>query len=1004
MSIRPLVLVCLALAACGDDDAATPDAGGGGADADVPPRCVSAAEPFTWPVPTEDVTTPPHASWKHDLDLPAEPFLSPYVGEGLDEVRWIKFTVLLRDPTEVYFQDSAVYPFHYEFATERLAAFQGLTREQFDEVTLRAGPGQEAVLGAVLVPSDSSRYPEYGVQLVIEDDVHPELVKTIFQLVVAHVRAPEGTRPFYVPNAAQARCLDAHDEWFAAQGIDVASVDRWLPGDACYSPGWAIGKLVRLGAAEVDAAYLDGRLRPEDILLLDDAAPAELPYVGGVVTLAPSTPNSHPAILARSYGVPFVYARRPEAVAAALALAGRHVVVRTRTSWETLTCQVQLIDVEHLDEATRAAIRALGAPPPLEVTPAGTAGVMAISAEELAPADIGLVGGKAAHFGLLRDAIPEASPTPAIAFTFDLWRAFLAQPAPGGAAGTLGDEIARRLAPHAWPPDLLALDQELAGVRAMIEAAPFPAELAAEVNQALAPFDPARRIRFRSSTNVEDGATFTGAGLYDSATGCLADDLDGDAAGPSACNAAQPEERGAHRAVKKVFASFYRRNAVLERMRRGVAEADVGMALLVHYSVPDEEELANGVATFDRTTWSDQVDLVTQLGAVSVTNPDGSAQPEVVQAASYSFGEYLTTIQGSSLVTLGDHVLVWEDDYRALLSLLMRVADRYEAVVGAAAPFTLDLEYKKVAPGVLSVKQVRPLPLPDTTEDVTPFLVGAPTTLCVFQGESSDVWALHRLKAKLALDAGDLWLTGGALAAGFYDTATIDYAADGASATLAGDPATFPGASHAVELDAVTDGWTAAAGAWTLTTRIDPLLRRNECPVVTPGDLYFSMTVEWQTPVAFIDWTGPATRTTEYAELTASCPDTHVVEPGSMRVDRVFEDAAGLRVETSYWFPPPPRGATAGYTAPLMKWVETRITGLTSEPIVLHGYFAQTYRPWHHNFGGDYIFEPRLDPEVPAGLLAELAAQDIAFVFVEDNYSGSAVFWAVGLDGALRML
>jgi hypothetical protein len=36
------------------------------------------------------------------------------------------------------------------------------------------------------------------------------------------------------------------------------------------------------------------------------------------------------------------------------------------------------------------------------------------------------------------------------------------------------------------------------------------------------------------------------------------------------------------------FASFYNDNAFLERLKHGVNEARVGMALLVHHSYPDE--------------------------------------------------------------------------------------------------------------------------------------------------------------------------------------------------------------------------------------------------------------------------------------------------------------------------------------------------------------------------------------------------------------------------------
>ncbi len=54
------------------------------------------------------------------------------------------------------------------------------------------------------------------------------------------------------------------------------------------------------------------------------------------------------------------------------------------------------------------------------------------------------------------------------------------------------------------------------------------------------------------------------------------------------------------KAIRKVFASFYNENAFLERLRLGVDESKVGMALLVHHSFPDDGELANGVAVVRR--------------------------------------------------------------------------------------------------------------------------------------------------------------------------------------------------------------------------------------------------------------------------------------------------------------------------------------------------------------------------------------------------------------------
>ena len=41
------------------------------------------------------------------------------------------------------------------------------------------------------------------------------------------------------------------------------------------------------------------------------------------------------------------------------------------------------------------------------------------------------------------------------------------------------------------------------------------------------------------------------------------------------------------------------------------------------------------------------------------------------------------------------------------------------------------------------------------------------------------------------------------------------------------------------------------------------------------------------------------------------------------------------KVETRFLWPPEPQGPTAGYTAPNLGFVETRIIGLTSEPLIL---------------------------------------------------------------------
>ena len=75
--------------------------------------------------------------------------------------------------------------------------------------------------------------------------------------------------------------------------------------------------------------------------------------------------------------------------------------------------------------------------------------------------------------------------------------------------------------------------------------------------------------------------------------------------------------------------------------------------------------------------------------------------------------------------------------------------------------------------------------------------------------------------------------------------------------------------------------------------------------------------------------------------------------------DDIFQErtlsANGISIHTTFYYPAPPPGqsdwvADAGATAPLKRWGRTTIQGLTTEPIILEGYYSQTYRPEHHNY------------------------------------------------------
>lgn len=931
----------------------------------------------------------------------------PFANEDPDEfsfapaVRWVKFAARVSDPDRVWFQDSRKHAFHYDWARLRLPGFAGMTRAQFDSVTLYAS-NRQAVLGAVLIPP-SVRTPEFGVQLVGQDPFSREEVEFWVRRVAAAVQAPDGWQAYYVPTFEQAETARVHAAWFESRGIRLATADRWLSSDAVYAAGWAVGRLVFVRAGEIKTAYATGVLRPDDILLTD-AVPAEVPYVAGIVTLSPATPNSHVAILAETYGIPFGWPSDPSVRAGLPGWSGREVAVRMGGYRN----QVEVIDLTgQLTEELRAAIRVRKAVKPLVITPKARLGTYWTNTTTLVPSDVRHVGGKAANYGLLRRVLP-ANSQPAIALTFDLWDDFMAQVLPGGR--TLAEEIALRLGGVTYPPaDVGDVTARLAGVRDLIRrTARFDdaqkAAIVALLQASGIPTD--RKIRFRSSTNVEDTESFTGAGLYDSYSGCLTDDLDGDTAGPSACDPEEPEERGVFRAIQRVYASFYNDNAFLERRRLGVDETKVGMAVLVHESFPDPDELANGVTTLNwrkSGSWvSSDWRMVTQPGAESVTNPDPAARPEVVEGFRFSADTSVALRTSSGLVPLGGTVLRWDSEYREFGRLFNRVADAYQALAGGRTEYSLDFEFKKSASRGLQVKQVRPLPRTASSGTLVPFLFDHPTVLCVQQGEFGNAFAIHRLKSTWTLSMRALELRTGNLGVTLLRDADVGWLARGGGVSWSNGPVEWPGKGFRRTTEGTEDWLETGTGATrlrlTLAVQVPTTVGGQELPVLLPSDLRFLVKAEYGTPVATLDWNGVTTVTREEAILVP-CPE---VGPGSLLQTRTLPlGKAGARVVTQFYWPEPPRGPSAGYTAPCIGWVGTRIEGLTTEPIELRSDAAQTYHPFHHNFSEEFLFEPGLDPGLSVQQRQELEAANVQMLHVDWDHQ-TAVVRVIGMDGKIR--
>jgi hypothetical protein len=407
------------------------------------------------------------------------------------------------------------------------------------------------------------------------------------------------------------------------------------------------------------------------------------------------------------------------------------------------------------------------------------------------------------------------------------------------------------------------------------------------------------------------------------------------------------------------------------------------MALLVHHSFPDEIELANGVATLakgDGPDWS--ANVVSQKGAVSVTNPPTDAVPEEVRIDAGFMGPSCWLAQRSSLVPLRENtVLEWEQEYIELYDLLVAAAERHCQVKQKDDP-VLDFEFKKVAPeGELVIKQIREIPQPGSSEYATPFMLGRPVHLCTLQGRGSNVFTNHRLKSRWTLTPRSMWLSEENLQESLYADLTLEYVADGQVRQLASEMPLLPEAEHRYAPPEWQFDQYDLFDSWRLTNLCNPRTYRLKSeplfqtmvphPVVTLDDVRIGLEVEYAEPVRLSD---NETRSSEQAALYRRWEPTDQ----DVAEECAFDDPnTGVVLSTRFctrwgW----------GFGAPTsVQFESTRIEGLATEPIVLTGYFSQSVGGGSHLCPKNFLFEPALEPGISQATLTELEHQNIRLIY-----------------------
>lgn len=634
-----------------------------------------------------------------------------------------------------YFQNMKRYPWHLQFL-QSFQELRGATLDGYRSWVLRKATRR--LWGGSVQSWPDIEHPKTHARGVITFDVYAEpgsLAVDDIASVDARLKecaAFAEDMLVFVPTAPdQQGLVERERAALEDRGVAVLLPSDLIPEDehVAYSEGEGYGYLHVVPEGEALDAH-----GPRDIVIVT-SVPNDISIVAGLISMNPQNELGHVNLRLHEKGIP--NAAMPHVYDAAWVSELDAKLVHLVVSEDELIVEAaELSDAEAFWEAHRPEVRMPVAD--LDVSALGTFG-------ELSAADSSAYGSKAANLAELHHVLEAPHRPEGFAIPFARYRDFARSDVVAAAIDDLLSAPELRT-DAAFKHD--ALDE----LRDLIKDAPLePAFFDALQTAIDASFGDEGRttyVRFRSSTNVEDLDAFTGAGLYDSRSGCLADDLDDDDLGPSLCLhedkraaleeqldareaelAAHPdreyvqaiiddiqgdltEEKPVAKAVRKVFASLWNERAFDEREYYGIDHRAAYMGLAVHPAYALEQINAVAVSNLIVDDGDPLYRLNSQVGELSVVQPeDPTAVAELLTFRRHGTPPEARDIDvqlESSLAPEGEEV--WPRDKLLELSqLLFTVHDHFaREVYPDIAPLSLDFEVKLERTGDVVIKQVRP--------------------------------------------------------------------------------------------------------------------------------------------------------------------------------------------------------------------------------------------------------------------------------------------------------
>lgn len=554
----------------------------------------------------------------------------------------VKFVRDLEDG-RVWFANTERYPVHYFFARDEIPHSMLVTRdhEAFNRVQYRS-EARRFEMGSIVHYLDSDMWT---LELVGGDTLAGERIVNLFAALRERLWTGDRLRFRALSELHENSIAGVRGQLPLATSDEVFAGLRYQP----LTTGKAFGYL-RLVRGPLDPSTV----RADQILVLD-TLPDEIPVSAGVISRELQAPLGHIAILCATRGTPNMAVRDALARADFRELDGK--LVELDVGMQEFT--IRPATLEAADQAWRERRPKRPQVPALDRREVRLRDVAGLRLD-----DARFAGAKAAQLGEVSHIGGLQTPG---GFVIPL-SYYLAHLQASGAAGDLEEQLRG----ESFAADAAQRVRWLDSVRAAIQKHPVDAALVRMVRDRMVSLSPGSRWILRSSTNAEDLAGFTGAGLYRSIR-----------------VKAGADETQIAAAIAEVWASVWLQGAFEERAWYRVDHAAVGMAILVQPFL--DGAFANGVA-ITANPFTEQRPgffINAQTTAGSVTGAGGNEVPEQHLVYKYAGAFESELLSHSSRV---DGILLAETDLRALDLVLDKLHQHFMRQWGTRAN-AVDVEF-----------------------------------------------------------------------------------------------------------------------------------------------------------------------------------------------------------------------------------------------------------------------------------------------------------------------